>query len=110
MLIFISVLLCCIPIILIFYPLINKTVTTSNQDVVDESFQRRWDSIVDGLQNAELEFSIGTINKEDYKWLQKTYAKEAVEAIKEFKMSVLEEKELIQEINQEIAKLKNQYE
>ena len=107
MLILISILLCFFPVVLIFYPLIKKEKNKNIQNGNNFNFQQRWDSLLEGLQNAELEFSIGTIDQEDYKWLQKTYTKEILALIKRFNVSVSEEKELMQKIDEEISKMKN---
>lgn len=106
MLIFISILLCFFPVVLIFYPLIKDEKNKNIQNSNNFNFQQKWDSLLEGLQNAELEFSIGTIDEEDYKWLQKTYTKEILALIKEFNISVSEEKELMQKIDEEINKIK----
>jgi len=110
MIIFISIMLCMFPIVLIVYPLIRNK---KNVDVYvgnDFYLQQRWDSLIEGLQNAELEFSIGTIDKDDYEWLQKTYTKEVIELIKELKITNSEEEKIIQKINKTINQIRNEKE
>ena len=56
MVIFISILLCIFPIVLIVYPLIKNKKKVDIYIGNDSYLQQRWDSLIEGLQNAELEF------------------------------------------------------
>ena len=103
MIILISILLCFFPVLLIIYPLVKGKESDAIYANDNAYFQQRWDSLIEGLQNAELEFSIGTIDRDDYEWLQKTYTKEVAELIKELSLSALEEKEIIEKINNAIS-------
>ncbi|MAU65331.1 MAG: hypothetical protein CL882_04870 [Dehalococcoidia bacterium] len=107
MVIFISIMLCLFPIALIVYPLIKNKEKVDIYIGNDSYLQQRWDSLIEGLQNAELEFSIGTIDKDDYEWLQKTYTKEVVDLIKELKVTASEEEKIIQQINKTIKQIRS---
>ena len=107
MVIFISILLCIFPIVLIVYPLIKNKKKVDIYIGNDSYIHQRWDSLIEGLQNAELEFSIGTIDKDDYEWLQKTYTKEVIDLIKELKVTTSEEEKIIQQINKTIKQIRS---
>ena len=107
MVIFISIMLCLFPIALIVYPLIKNKEKVDIYIGNDSYLQQRWDSLIEGLQNAELEFSIGTIDKDDYEWLQKTYTKEVIDLIKELKVTTSEEEKIIQQINKTIKQIRS---
>ena len=107
MVIFISILLCIFPIVLIVYPLIKNKKKVDIYIGNDSYLQQRWDSLIEGLQNAELEFSIGTIDKDDYEWLQKTYTKEVIDLIKQLKVTTSEVEKIIQQINKTIKQIRS---
>ncbi|MCI0440402.1 MAG: hypothetical protein L0177_14905 [Chloroflexi bacterium] len=105
MLILIAILLALIPAIAILYPFVRGRM--GGEVVEDESapqaaLQRRWDSAVAGLRSAALEYALGNLAEEDYRWLREQYMLEAAQVMKAMELEFEQEEELLASITREM--------
>ena len=84
MLILIAILLALVPAVAILYPILRGAEPDSRpSDSADrEDLARRWQEALAGLNNADLEHSLGNVDDEDYAWLRERYMTEAALALK----------------------------
>tara|TARA_B100001245_G_C22756597_1_gene366223 strand:+ start:210 stop:566 length:357 start_codon:yes stop_codon:yes gene_type:complete len=80
MLIFIVFILALIPALAILYPFLQSL--GRHEIPQDESsrradLDRRWDSALAGLKNADLDRSLGNLSDQDYQWIREQYINEA---------------------------------
>ena len=109
MLVLIAIILTVIPALIILYPLLKRVGSTEllkDESSLTSELNRRWDSVVAGLRTAELEFSIGNLSHDDYKWIKNTYAKETAQIMEAMELQEEEENELMESLEQEIARAK----
>ena len=109
MIIVIAVLLALIPAIAILYPFLKRDI--GNEWLDDEGspqaeLERRWDSALAGLRSAELEYSIGNLDDEDYHWLRQQYMREAAIVMRSMELEEEQEEELLTSIEQEIQRVR----
>ncbi|HIC48473.1 MAG TPA: hypothetical protein EYP00_01175 [Dehalococcoidia bacterium] len=108
MLVFVSIIICIIPAMVVLYPLLSKIASQSpfpeDESSVNADLERRWESALDGLQSAELERSLGNLDEEDYRWLREIHMYEAALVLKAMDLSKSEEISLMKRVNDEIAK------
>ena len=109
MLVFIAVALALIPAIVIAYPFLRRGVSSEWLD--DESspmatLQRRWDAALDGIRSAELEYAIGSLDEDDYRWLRRQYMREAAVVMRAMDLEQEEEEELLTQIESEGARVR----
>ena len=109
MIIVIAILLALIPTVAILYPFLKRDV--GNEWLDDESspqaeLERRWDSALAGLRSAELEYSIGNLDDEDYHWLRQQYMREAAIVMRSMELEEEQEEELLTSIEQEIQQVR----
>lgn len=101
MVVLVTIIICLVPAFLILYPFI-KSVSSSYQPIDESSLfvelERRWESAIDGLRSAELEFEIGNLEQTDYEWLKATYTREAVFVLKTMDLSEHDEISLLEPI------------
>jgi hypothetical protein len=108
MIILIAILLALIPTIAVLYPFLRRT---GNAWLEDESapqaeLERRWDAALAGIKGAELEYSIGNLEEEDYHWLRHQYMKEAAVVMRAMELEEEQEEELMSAIEQEVQKVR----
>ena len=80
MLIFIVFILALIPSLAILYPFLRnmgRHETPQNESSLRADLERRWDSALAGLKNADLEKSLGNLSDQDYRWIREQYITEA---------------------------------
>ncbi|MCH2311448.1 MAG: hypothetical protein MK362_03060 [SAR202 cluster bacterium] len=109
MLVLIAIILTVIPALIILYPLLKRVGSTEllkDESSLTSELNRRWDSVVAGLRTAELEFSIGNLSHDDYKWIKNTYAKETAQIMEAMELQEEEENELMESLEQEIERAK----
>lgn len=111
MLILIAILIALIPAVAILYPFLRGP--RDGESFEDESstqaeLQRRWDAALGGLKNAELEWSIGTLAEEDYRWLRQQYMKEAALVMKAMELEEEQEEDLLSSIELELKQTRLQ--
>lgn len=109
MLILITILLALIPIAAILYPFLKSEI--GNEWLDDESspqmeLERRWDAALSGLRSAELEYSIGNLDEEDYQWLRQQYMREAAGVMRAMELEEEQEEELLTGIEKEIQQVR----
>lgn len=109
MLILIAILLALIPAFAILYPFLSRNV--GNEWLDDESsphadLERRWDVALAGIKSAELEYSIGNLEEEDYRWLRNQYLREAAVVMRGLELEDEQEEELLSTIEMEIQKIR----
>ena len=109
MIILIVLLIALLPAIAVLYPFVRGNV--ANQWLDDESapladLERRWDSAISGIKNAELEYSIGNLVEEDYLWLRQEYMHEAAQVMHSMELEEEQEAELLAAIELEIQQVR----
>ena len=105
MFIIIALLIALIPAIAVLYPFIKGDA--ANEWLDDESsptadLERRWDSAISGIKSAELEYSIGNLEEDDYTWLRQEYMREAALVMRSMELEEEQEAELLAAIEVEI--------
>ena len=109
MLVLIAVALALIPAIVIAYPFLRRGASREWLD--DESspmatLQRRWDAALDGIRSAELEYAIGSLAEEDYRWLRRQYMREAAVVMRAMELEQEEEEALLTQIKSESERVR----
>ena len=109
MLVLIAVALALIPAIVIAYPFLRRGASSEWLD--DESspmatLQRRWDAALDGIRSAELEYAIGSLAEEDYRWLRRQYMREAAVVMRAMELEQEEEEALLTQIGSESERVR----
>ena len=109
MLVLIAVLLALIPAIIIAYPFLRRGESAEWLD--DESspmatLQRRWEAALDGIRSAELEYAIGSLAEEDYRWLRRQYMREAAIVLRAMELEQEEEEALLTQIETETRRVR----
>jgi len=109
MLILIALLLAAIPAVAVLYPFVMRG--RSHEWLEDEGdpmaeLERRWDAALAGLRNAELEFSIGNLDNEDYVWLRKQYMRDAAMVMRAMELEEDQEEELLAQVEQQIQEVR----
>ena len=105
MFIIVALLIALIPAIAVLYPFIKGHA--ANEWLDDESspmadLERRWDSAISGIKSAELEYSIGNLEEDDYKLLRQEYMREAALVMRSMELEEEQEAELLAAIEVEI--------
>lgn len=109
MLVLIAVLLALIPAVIIVYPFLRRGESAEWLD--DESspmatLQRRWEAALDGIRSAELEYAIGSLAEEDYRWLRRQYMREAAIVLRAMELEQEEEEALLTQIEIETRRVR----
>ena len=109
MLILIALILAAIPAVAVLYPFVMRG--RSHEWMEDEGdpmaeLERRWDAALAGLKNAELEFSIGNLDNEDYLWLRKQYMRDAAMVMRAMELEEDQEEELLAQVEQQIQEVR----
>ena len=109
MLVLIAVALALIPAIVIAYPFLRRGASREWLD--DESspmatLQRRWDAALDGIRSAELEYAIGSLAEDDYRWLRRQYMREAAVVMRAMELEQEEEEALLTQIESESERVR----
>lgn len=109
MLVLIAVLLALIPAVIIAYPFLRRGESAEWLD--DESspmatLQRRWEAALDGIRSAELEYAIGSLAEEDYRWLRRQYMREAAIVLRAMELEQEEEEALLTQIETETRRVR----
>lgn len=109
MLIAITVVLVLVPAVVILWPFVRRG--SSQEYLEDESspraaIERKWDATILGLRNTELEWSIGNLEEEDYRWLRNQYVNDAAVLMKSMELEDSQEQELLESIELEIRQVR----
>ena len=109
MLILIALILTAIPAFAVLYPFVMRG--RSHEWMEDEGdpmaeLERRWDAALAGLRNAELEFSIGNLDNEDYIWLRKQYMRDAAMVMRAMELEEDQEEELLAQVERQIQEVR----
>ncbi len=109
MLVLIAVLLALVPAVIIAYPFLRRGESAEWLD--DESspmatLQRRWEAALDGVRSAELEYAIGSLAEEDYRWLRRQYMREAAIVLRAMELEQEEEEALLTQIEIETRRVR----
>ena len=110
MLVFLAIVLALIPAVIIAYPFLRRG--ESREWLDDESspvatLQRRWDAALDGIRSAELEYAIGNLSEEDYRWLRRQYMREAAIVLRAMELEHEEEEALLTQIEVESRRIRS---
>ncbi len=106
MLILPAFLLALVPAIVIIYPFLRGACEADLLE--DESspraeLDRRWDAIVAGIKNTELERGIGNLTEDDYRTLRRQYTLEAASVMRSMELEEEQEAELLETIARELG-------
>ena len=98
MLVLVAVLLTLIPLVAITYPFVRRLA--QNEVLEDESsphaeLERRWESALAGLRTTEVEYGIGTLSEEDYRWLREQQMVEAAQVMKAMELEEEQEQDML---------------
>ena len=109
MLILIALILAAIPAFAVLYPFVMRG--RSHEWMEDEGdpmaeLERRWDAALAGLKNAELEFSIGNLDDEDYLWLRQRYMRDAAMVMRAMELEEDQEEELLAQVEQQVQEVR----
>ena len=109
MLVLIAVLLALIPAVIIAYPFLRRGESAEWLD--DESspmatLRRRWEAALDGIRSAELEYAIGSLAEEDYRWLRRQYMREVAIVLRAMELEQEEEEALLTQIETESRRVR----
>ena len=109
MIILIALLLVLIPALAVLYPFLRGNA--ANEWLDDESspladLERRWDSAISSIKSAELEYSIGNLEEEDYLWLRQEYMREAAMVMRAMELEEEQETELFAAVEREIQQVR----
>lgn len=112
MLMIIALVLAAIPAVAVLYPFIMRG--RGHDWLEDEGgpiaeLERRWDVALAGLRTAELEFSIGNLDKEDYLWLRQQYMREAAMVMRGMELEEEQEDELLARVEQQIQEVRARF-
>ena len=105
MLVLIAIVLALIPAVAIAYPLLrSKGHAESPQDESSTGVElaRRWDAALAGLKAAELEWSLGNLSDEDYRWLREQHMTEAALVMKAMELEEEEEQRLLNSVQLDV--------
>lgn len=105
MLVLVAILIALIPAAIVLRPLVRRAGTDefeADESSVSAELVRRWESALAGLRTAELEFSIGNLSDEDYRWLREEYTREAAMVMKAMDLEEEQQEELISRIKSEV--------
>ena len=103
MLTLIAILLALIPALVIAYPFLRR----SNSEWQDDesapmaTLERRWDAALAGIRSAELEYAVGNLAEEDYRWLRRQYMREAAQVIRAMELEHDQEDAMLAQIEAE---------
>ena len=109
MLVFLAIVLAIIPAVIIAYPFLRRGESAEWLD--DESspaatLRRRWEASLDGIRGAELEYAIGSLSEEDYRWLRRQYMREAAIVLRAMELEHEEEEALLTQIEVESERVR----
>ena len=85
MLILAAVLLALLPAIAIIYPFVRRMgrdELPEDESSPEVALGLRWDAALAGLKSAELDWTIGRLAEDDYRWLRERYMTEAALVMK----------------------------
>ena len=110
MLIIIALILAVIPAVAVLCPFVMRG--RSHEWLEDEGapiaeLERRWDAALAGLKNAELEFSIGNLENQDYLWIRQQYMREAAMVMRGMELEEDQEEELLARVEQQIKEVRS---
>lgn len=110
MLIAITVVLVLIPASVILWPFIRRG---AHQEYLDDEsspraeIERRWNATISGLKSTELDWSIGNLEEEDYRWLRDQYINDAAVLMKAMELEEVQEQELLETIESELRQVRS---
>ena len=111
MLVLISILLALIPTIAILYPFLRGPAWRSppiDENSTDTDLTQKWEVAIAGLKNTELEWNIGNLNDQDYRWLKHQYMMDASSVMKAMEIEKTQEQEILSSVNEKIRVAKKQ--
>ena len=109
MLVFLSLLLALIPAVVILYPFLwgsRRGEPSGDEGSAQADLSRRFDAALAGLKNAELEWAIGNLAREDYRWFRRQYSVEVAMVMRAMEMEEDEEEALLATIRAEVQQVR----
>ena len=105
MLVLITALLALFAASVVLYPFLRdsgRDEPTRDEGSAKDEFDRRWDATVAGLKNAELEWGLGNLAEDDYRWLRRQYMREAALLMSAMELEMDQEEELLETVRLEV--------
>ena len=105
MLVLIAVLLALLPAIAIIYPFVRRMGGDElPEDEISPEVELglRWDAALAGLKSAELDWTIGRLAEDDYRWLRERYMTEAALVMKAMELEEDQRGVLLASIEREL--------
>ena len=105
MLVLIAVLLALIPAVAILYPFLRRpgqALPREDESSAYAELSRRWEAVVAGLKNTELEHAIGNLAEKDYRWLTEQYMADAAVVMKALDLEEQQEREFQSALEAEV--------
>ena len=110
MFILIAVALALISALAVLYPFLRgqgRDDLAEDEGSPQADLIRRWDASLGGLKNTELEWAIGNLAEEDYRWLRRRYIMDAATIMKAMELQEEEEEELLATIKLEVEQVRH---
>lgn len=105
MIVFAAIVLVLLPTAAMVYPFLRKgrlPELLEYESTPQAELARRWEATLASLKNAELEWALGSLVEEDYRWLRQRYMTEAAAILKAMDLEFQQEEELLASIEQEV--------
>ena len=105
MLVLIAVLLVLLPAIAIVYPFVRglgRDELLESETSPEVELGLRWDAALAGLKSAELDWTIGRLAEDDYRWLRQRYMTEAALVMKAMELEEDQQGDLLTSIEREL--------
>ena len=100
-----AVLLALLPAIAILYPFVRRMggdELPEDESSPEVGLGLRWDAALAGLKSAELDWTIGRLAEDDYRWLRERYMTEAALVMKAMELEEDQQGELVASIEREL--------
>jgi hypothetical protein len=103
-LVLIAIVLSLIPAAAILYPFLRKSrdALPEHEYSTHSELSQRWDSALTGLKSTELEWAIGNLTEDDYRWLREQYMTDAARTLKAMDLEEQHEQEMLASIEREV--------
>ena len=112
MVILIAVVLALIPAVAVLYPFLrqrNEVWVFDDETSPHAELTRRWESMVTGLRNTELERALGTLTEEDFLLIRERYLDDAAMLMKSMDLEEQQESDILAGIEDEVQEVRSRF-
>ena len=112
MVILIAVVLALIPAVAVLYPFLrqrNEVWVFDDETSPHAELTRRWESMVTGLRNTELERALGTLTEEDFLLIRERYLDDAAMLMKSMDLEEQQESDILAGIEEEVQEVRSRF-